>query len=139
MIIKLKVLDSKGNFIGIETLNGNGFWVHHLGGSKKIWGDGIIPQAEGDVKFVRKLFTNIIDSDGEELYDGDLIDVYDWGVRSREEILVSNVIIVWDEDENAWSWEKTKESMPPDNLTYEIEMYDRWRNVRLVEAPIIEQ
>lgn len=82
-------------------------------------------------------FIGLFDKNDKEIYDGDIIKVWNWGSTSSNELL-STARVLWDTDENGWSWINEEDSYSTVDNDIEIpcrqEIYitERWRNVEVV-------
>jgi hypothetical protein len=68
-------------------------------------------------------FTGILDMNSQEIYEGDKINIRNWG--QTDEILGTGVVF-WDVDLHSWDWESM-------NL-YDIDIYDRWRKLEIIKS-----
>lgn len=65
-------------------------------------------------------FTGILDCDKNEVYENDIIDVFDWGYRTKDKLL-GMATVKWNKDTNGWQH----------SPNFGIDIDDMWRNVRV--------
>lgn len=92
--------------------------------------DGVVESSWGKDKYdwIPLQFTGLYDVDGKEIYEGDIIEVYDWGQNA--ELLVTATVL-WDPDDHGWTW-GIKGEFYSSTPRFEVDVYDRWRNVKVI-------
>jgi len=66
-------------------------------------------------------YTGLKDKNGKEIYESDLIKVYDWGINNTA--FLGMTTVVWDVDECGWRY---------NDLSLTEDFYDQFRNVEVV-------
>src|SRR5690606_4992668 len=85
-------------------------------------------QISSCIKTIDEQYIGRKDREGVEIYEGSIINVYNWDIDNQDFLFAAKVI--WNEVTCGWMWEsRLGESCTEDYL---IEEYDRWLNVEEV-------
>jgi len=77
-----------------------------------------------------QLIPNLDARNSKELYDGDVVDLYDWGMKSSDD-KIGKAVIEWDDQFKQWDYRMIEGGMIDDR-------YDIWRAGRVLITNIIE-
>lgn len=108
-----RISNARGNDLGWHYW---GFVDGHFVGPILSSSEDVDNSEAGSFQFIGRL-----DRDGNELYNGSKIEVYNWGIDTQDELL-GTTTVVWD-DEHGWVEE--------DGITEDV--YDMFRNVKVIE------
>lgn len=76
-----------------------GFAIEPEGILMRDWGDDGW-QAVDPKDYVVMEYTRLKDSTGREIYEGDIIDIFDWGIKANK--FLHRAIVTWDADQHGW-------------------------------------
>jgi uncharacterized phage protein (TIGR01671 family) len=79
---------------------------------------------EVNKRIILMQYTGLKDSKGAEIYEGDILNVYNWGFNSKKESL-GIAKVIWSDDEKGWRYHNAVELMSED-------VYDQFRNVEVI-------